>query len=79
MGRMPIMKVTDVLSIAENEILPHNVRCAAQALLIAMLALDRYAHTMSYSIEGASDADHDRGHAARQALEDIRFLERRPH
>jgi len=73
------MKVTDVLSIAENEILPHNVRCAAQALLIAMLALDRYGHTMSYSVDGGSEADQDGGLTARRALEDIRVVERRPH
>ena len=73
------MKVTDVLSIAENEILPHNVRCAAQALLIALLALDRYGHTMSYAAEGGSEADQDRGLTARRALEEIRFVERRLH
>lgn len=74
------MKVTDVLSILENEILPHNVRYAAQALLIAMLALDRYGHTLSYASDGdgGSEADHDGGLTARRALEDIRFLER-PH
>jgi hypothetical protein len=75
------MKVTDVLSILENDFLPVHVRRVAEALLIAMLALDRYGHTMSYSHsgEGDSEIDLDRGLVARHALEDIRLLDRRVH
>lgn len=74
------MKVTDVLSILENEVLPQNVRNAARALLIAMLALDRYGHGMSYTSAGpgGSDAALDRGLAARTALEEIRNLAAAP-
>jgi hypothetical protein len=71
------MRITDILSIAENDQLPHRIRCVARALLIAMLALDRYGHTISYRIErdGASEAERDAGRFARDALQDIRALE----
>ena len=75
------MKISDVLEVLECENLPPRVRCVAQALYIAMLALDRYGHTMSYDTgtEKGSEVDHDRGYIARNALEDIRVVERRVH
>ena len=71
------MRITDVLSIVENEQLPHRIRCMARALLIATLALDRYGHVISYRLQGdvGSEADRDAGRVARDALEEIRALE----
>jgi len=71
------MRITDILSIAENDQLPQRICRMARALLIATLALDRYGHSISYRIEDddGSEADHDAGRLARNALEDIRALE----
>lgn len=72
------MNIRDVLVVLESENLPPRIRCLAKALYIAMLALDRYGHTMSYDLgEEGSGVDHDRGLIARRALEDIRVVERR--
>ena len=72
------MKPADILLILENEGLPERVRFLARALLIAMLALERYGHDLSYSHDGAgSEADRDGGMSARKALDEIRNVEHR--
>jgi hypothetical protein len=68
------MKINEVMSILENDTLPPRVRCLAHALLTAMLALDKYGHSMS-----GQEVDHDRGLIARMALDEIRMVERRIH
>jgi len=75
------MLANDVLSILESDNVPQRLRCIAHALFIAMLALERYGHSMSYAHDGdgRSEADHDGGLIARRALEDIRAMERRLH
>jgi hypothetical protein len=75
------MTIMEVLSVLENDNLPQRVRCLARALLTAMLALDKYGHSMSYALdrEDGSEVDHDHGRIARAALEEIRAVERRVH
>jgi hypothetical protein len=75
------MTISDVLEVMDSAVLPPHVRRIAQALYIAMLALDRYGHMMSYEIDegNGSEVDHDKGFVARRALEEIRELERRVH
>ena len=75
------MNASDVLKILDNENIPPQTRRVAHALFIALLALERYGHTMSYAHDGGSlsEIDHDAGLIARSALEDIRMIERRVH